>query len=224
MKTSRFFFLAACALLASSAFAEALSSQPSALSSAVPAASWQQALIPILTPLIVAGVKLIVPRIPRVWLPILAPVLGAALDYVAHLATGSSLNPLAGLALGAAGVGLREVVDQVKRSMPPAQIAPLFFLLLAPCALLLSSGCTSLTKQIDAALPEGRATKVTATITGKFSSTQVDASNFEKTREKVSADRMHFRHSNAWVPLIEGEVEGYERVRQPAETTPPESK
>lgn len=110
----------------------ALSSQHSTLDSeiAAPATlSWQQAAIAIITPLIIAGVKMLVPRIPRAWLPVIAPVVGCALDVIAHFATGSALNPTVALVLGAAGVGLREVVDQVKQAGgrvitdPPAQIS-----------------------------------------------------------------------------------------------------
>jgi len=211
MKPLRLLILAAFALLAWPLYAA--DSTPATAAAAAPV-SWPQVIIPILTPLIIAGVKLIVPRIPSMWLPILAPMLGALLDYVAHLSMGSALNPLAGVALGAAGVGLREVVDQVKRNMKVTTLMPL--VAVAVCLLSLGlGGCMSLETRIDRALPEGKAKHVSATITGKFSSTQVEAVNFSKTKKKVSAERMHFRHSNAWVPLIEGEIEGYERVRRP---------
>lgn len=82
--------------------------------------TWQQSLIAVVTPLLIAGIKLAVPKIPRVWLPILAPLLGVGLEYVSHLATGATLNVWAGLALGAAGVGLREAVTQIHKALPPA--------------------------------------------------------------------------------------------------------
>ncbi|MCD6071955.1 MAG: hypothetical protein K0R17_2255 [Rariglobus sp.] len=80
----------------------------------------QQSLIAVLTPLIIAGIKLAIPKIPRVWLPIMAPFLGMLIEYISHLLTGSTLNVWAGLALGAAGVGLREAVTQIKKAGPPA--------------------------------------------------------------------------------------------------------
>lgn len=83
----------------------------------------------------------------------------------------------------------------------------IFFLLFA------CTGCTSLSSQLERALPEGSAKHVSATITGKFSATTIEADNFSKTPERVTAEKLHFRHSNAWVPLIEGEISGYERNR-----------
>lgn len=75
-----------------------------------------QLLIPVLAPLLIAGGKLLIPRIPRWLLPILAPLLGGALDALAAYATGGTANPVLALALGSAGVGLREIVDQLKRT------------------------------------------------------------------------------------------------------------
>jgi hypothetical protein len=90
---------------------------------AAAAQPWQLAIIPVLTPLIIAGVKLLMPKIPTVVLPFLAPVLGAAIDLIAHFATGANLNVWLSAGLGLAGVGLREIVDQSKQSIsstPPA--------------------------------------------------------------------------------------------------------
>lgn len=78
------------------------------------------------------------------------------------------------------------------------------------------AGCVVPSK-IDAKLPQGHATKVTATITGKFSNTNIEAENFVKTADKVTADKIHFKHSNAWVPNVEITFEGYERERTPDE-------
>jgi hypothetical protein len=117
--------LAVCFFFATSAQAQttpaeiALNSQLSTLNSAAPAPApltWVQAVIAIITPVIIAGVKLLVPRIPRLWLPILAPLVGLLVDVAAHFAAGTALNPTLALALGAAGVGLREAVDQLKQA------------------------------------------------------------------------------------------------------------
>jgi hypothetical protein len=95
---------------------------PTVTPAAVPAApaaqplTWVQAVIAFTTPLVIAGVKLVVPRIPRLWLPFLAPVVGLLIDVVAHLSAGTALNPTVALALGAAGVGLREAVNQIKKT------------------------------------------------------------------------------------------------------------
>lgn len=85
----------------------------------------------------------------------------------------------------------------------------LIFILIA----LSVTGCTSITRSIDKALPEGRADKVTGTITGKFSSTHVEAEKFVKDSLHVTAEKLHVRHSDYWVPNIELEITGYERVR-----------
>lgn len=75
--------------------------------------TWQQSLIVVFTPIIIAGLKKIVPEIPKVWLPILAAVLGGLGGWVTSLATGADLNVWLGLGLGLAGVGLREATKQI---------------------------------------------------------------------------------------------------------------
>ena len=74
------------------------------------------ALIPVVTPLLIAGVKKLIPFISKPLLPIIAILLGALIDILSSLATGTSMNPIYGAVLGAAGIGLREVVDQVKKA------------------------------------------------------------------------------------------------------------
>lgn len=76
---------------------------------------WGSILIPVVVPLLIAGIKQVTQRIPGYLLPILAPLLGAGLDILTFYATGHSLGPVWGAALGSAGVGLREVVDQLKQ-------------------------------------------------------------------------------------------------------------
>jgi len=72
-------------------------------------------LIPVLVPLFIAALKQASSRIPGYVLPILAPVLGAGLDILNYYVTGHSLGTVWGAALGSAGVGLREAVDQLKQ-------------------------------------------------------------------------------------------------------------
>ena len=76
-----------------------------------------------------------------------------------------------------------------------------------------ATGCTSVYDRLDKSIPEGEARKLRATVTGKFSSTTIEADGFRKTPTEVTAERMFERHNNAWVPLIEIEIEGYKRVR-----------
>lgn len=72
-------------------------------------------LIPVVVPLLIAAIKKLIPKIPGWMLPVLAPILGAAVDIASFYATGVSLGPVWGAALGSAGVGLREVIDQLKQ-------------------------------------------------------------------------------------------------------------
>jgi mannose/fructose/N-acetylgalactosamine-specific phosphotransferase system component IIC len=85
------------------------------------------ALIVALVPLVIAAIKKwVLPNVPGVVWPVVAPLLGIASNW---LAVKAGLLPQTGLALGAlcgaAGVGLREVIDQVKQLKPSPSPAPL---------------------------------------------------------------------------------------------------
>ena len=71
-------------------------------------------------PLLVAGLKKLVPVIPKLWLPILAAVLGAIGEIINSFASGGSANVWLGLGLGLAGVGVREATKQFKAAAAPA--------------------------------------------------------------------------------------------------------
>jgi hypothetical protein len=75
-----------------------------------------KAAIPIISPLVVAVVKHFFPGIWAVSLPVLSAGVGVATDAMTGVATGTEVSPIEGGALGLAGVGVREVVDQVKRT------------------------------------------------------------------------------------------------------------
>lgn len=72
--------------------------------------------IPVVVPLVLAGVKKIMPKLPGGALPILAAILGGVIDYANHVATGHASNTLTAVALGLAGVGLREVKEAVLKA------------------------------------------------------------------------------------------------------------
>ena len=72
------------------------------------------AFIPVIVPVLVACLKLLWPKIPKVWLPIVAPFLGAGIDIIASGTFGP--GTAWGAALGSAGVGLREAFDQIRKS------------------------------------------------------------------------------------------------------------
>jgi hypothetical protein len=77
-------------------------------------------LIAVIVPLIVAAFKKVVPDIPSFLLPVIAPVLGAGggllLAWLASVPGGGWKGAAAGLA----GVGVRELVDQLKKALPAA--------------------------------------------------------------------------------------------------------
>lgn len=75
------------------------------------------ALLPVLVPVVIAALKLLLPRLPTWLLPILAPLLGAAADLAMHYAGLPSVGAPWGAILGSAGVGLREIQDQVRKAM-----------------------------------------------------------------------------------------------------------
>jgi hypothetical protein len=114
--------------------------------------TWLETIIPVVVPAAIALFKQLLPQIPKPWLPVLAPVLGAVIEVAATRQVGA--GTAAGAALGAAGVGLREIVDQLRKaaslqgdgaapgSSPPARknagFAPLLLLLALP---LFAFGC-----------------------------------------------------------------------------------
>lgn len=73
-------------------------------------------LIPLIVPIALAGLKYIVPKIPKAALPILAPVLGAAVEIVGHYAGLWAADPVKGAIFGALGVFIREVYDQLRKA------------------------------------------------------------------------------------------------------------
>jgi hypothetical protein len=72
-------------------------------------------LVPAITPLIILGVKLLWVRVPSIVLPYIAPLIGAALTMLGNATTTMDVSPILGLFFGAAGVGLREMLDQTKQ-------------------------------------------------------------------------------------------------------------
>lgn len=71
-------------------------------------------LIPLLVPGVVALFKSLFPNIPSKWLPVLAFAHGPGLVLLDKLTGVFGHDPIAVLALGAAGVGVREIYDQWK--------------------------------------------------------------------------------------------------------------
>lgn len=75
--------------------------------------NWVLLLIPVVVPMVIALVKVFLPKLPKVYLPILAPLLGALIDFLAGGDFGA--GTILGAVAGSAGVGLREILDQAKK-------------------------------------------------------------------------------------------------------------
>ena len=101
-------------LFATLAFAQEVAAPAAAALDGITSANVVTWLTPVLVPLLLAGVKLVLPKLPTWVIPIAAPVIGVLIDFVNSLATAHSSNFLVAAALGLAGVGLREVKENLK--------------------------------------------------------------------------------------------------------------
>ncbi len=75
-----------------------------------------QAIIPLLVPLLIMGLKLVWEKIPKWTIPLLVPILGGAADAVIAYVAGGTPNPIVGAILGSVGMNLREFIDQLKKA------------------------------------------------------------------------------------------------------------
>jgi len=83
---------------------------------------WTSLVTPIIVatvPIIIIGVKKLIPDKLAFLYPIIASALGPALDFVIAKATGTVANPTQGVLMGMAAVGLREIIDQLKKAGSP---------------------------------------------------------------------------------------------------------
>lgn len=78
-----------------------------------------QPVIIAIIPLIVLLLKKVIPDKYAVFYPIIATALGPALDYVSTYATGAQASPVKALLLGGSAVALREIIDQMKKTVKP---------------------------------------------------------------------------------------------------------
>lgn len=143
-KTRKLLFIAICSValvMAASAVAQTNVVAPHAVATNAPvnstaggapaaptdlAATWNL-LIVALVPLVVAGIKKVLPKIPKALLPVGATLLGVLANFLAAKAGLLSNNSWQlGALCGAAGVGLREILDQIKSlfSGPPVTPPP----------------------------------------------------------------------------------------------------
>lgn len=74
-----------------------------------------QPLLVILVPLILSQAKKLLGGRATWLIPASAPLLGALVDFLQSFVTNTSLGPTTAAVLGAVGVWLRELVDQVRK-------------------------------------------------------------------------------------------------------------
>ena len=87
------------------------------IASPVPGTSPWLLLISVGVPIVVNLVKSLIPRLGKVWLPIIAASIGLVLAILDHFTGLLGGNPIAIVLLGAAGTGLREVADQLNQAI-----------------------------------------------------------------------------------------------------------
>lgn len=90
----------------------------SSLQDALPAFDWSafgvnliQAIVPVVTTLAIWGGRKLLENTPRTLIPIVAVVLGTALDLLTAYISGGTFNPVVGGLLGAAAVWLHQVIS-----------------------------------------------------------------------------------------------------------------
>ena len=77
-----------------------------------------QPMIVLVVPVLVSQMKKAVPAGHEWVIPtVLAPVAALALNVIGHYAADTSVSAITAVALGVTGVGLREMVDQLKQSV-----------------------------------------------------------------------------------------------------------
>ena len=72
------------------------------------------ALVPVVTVLVVSGIRAVVPKIPRFLLPILATALPFALTLLTNYIGGHTFSPALAALLGASATWLREIVSTLQ--------------------------------------------------------------------------------------------------------------
>lgn len=82
-------------------------------------------LTPLVGPALTAGVKKILPFVPSWALPIIATALGALFNGITtYAATNQTPNIYLAAALGLAGIGVREIKDQISPAEPKTPPTP----------------------------------------------------------------------------------------------------
>ena len=130
-------------------WAEAATGVVAAVEAPVPPATLLPVPMPVLAPVLTAPNALLLPVPPRL-LPVLAPVLGGLIEAVVTALGHDGGGVVAGAVAGAAGTGVREIVDQNRKRLPGAAAG----LTLLFGVLCLTPGCTSFSVEQGDASPE----------------------------------------------------------------------
>lgn len=138
-----------------------------AVATAAPGSPSWLLLIPVFIPVIVGTFKLMAPKVPKGWLPVLSAGIGFALALLDYFTGALGGNPVAVAFLGAAGTGLREIADQMfKGGMAPR------IMLLAGALAIAGTGCTTFKVDQTDTSPDERIIQSKIRATAWFSSAQ----------------------------------------------------
>lgn len=100
-------------------------------------------IIPLVVPVLIAVVKTYLPKIPKALLPILCPLLGAGVSIIEYYVGMSPEGAvMQGAILGAAGVFVREVWDQLKKA-GSGSVTTTASVIIGVIGLLFMPGCAS---------------------------------------------------------------------------------
>ena len=124
MKKLPFLVVLLTAFTASCFAADAVATAAASAGPLAAGLDWLNLVIAGLTPIVIAGIKKFVPKLPLWLLPFAAPLVGLALDQLSKFAFDHPGNWLAGPIAGATGLWLREVVDQTTKRGGNGDAAP----------------------------------------------------------------------------------------------------
>lgn len=88
------------------------------------ALNWLNLIISGLTPMVVLGIRKLVPKIPKLVLPLAVPLIGMGIDWVLRMASVETSGPIWGLVYGAVGTWFYEAQKGVRVAIAEKELAP----------------------------------------------------------------------------------------------------
>lgn len=88
------------------------------------ALNWLNLIISGLTPMVVLGIRKLVPKIPKLVLPLAVPLIGMGIDWVLRMASVETGGPIWGLVYGAVGTWFYEAQKGVRVAIAEKELAP----------------------------------------------------------------------------------------------------